>query len=213
MGNIVVIDYGMGNLRSVSKALEHVTDKKVLVTSNASEILSAERIIFPGQGAIGAAMQHMHERDLVEVLHKVSREKPFLGICLGLQALMTHSAEDGGVDCLNLIPGQVLHFDGLFKQQGVDASTLKIPHMGWNQVEQKQDHPLWDKIENNSRFYFVHSYYIKPDLADEVMASTQYGAEFASAAGADNWFAVQFHPEKSQHAGLQLLKNFVNWNV
>ncbi|VAW77952.1 Imidazole glycerol phosphate synthase amidotransferase subunit [hydrothermal vent metagenome] len=213
MGNIVVIDYGMGNLRSVSKALEHVTDQKVLVSSDAKEILKADRVVFPGQGAMGAAMQHMRERDLVEVVHQVSREKPFLGICLGLQALMTHSAEDGGVDGLNVIPGQVLHFDYLFKQQAVDASSLKIPHMGWNHVQQSSSHPLWENIENNSRFYFVHSYYIKPDLADEVTATTNYGAEFTSAAGADNWFAVQFHPEKSQQSGLQLLKNFVHWNV
>jgi len=213
MGNIVVIDYGMGNLRSVAKAIEHVADKKVIVSSTASEILKADRVVFPGQGAIGDAMQHMRERDLIEVLHQVAREKPFLGICLGLQALMGHSHEDGGVDCLNVIPGEVPHFDELFRENNVDTKGLKIPHMGWNQVQQTQQHALWKNIDNNSRFYFVHSYYIKPEHKNEIAGITNYGADFASAAGADNWFAVQFHPEKSQHDGLQLLKNFVHWNV
>lgn len=213
MGNIVVIDYGMGNLRSVAKAIEHVADKKVIVSSTASEILKADRVVFPGQGAIGNAMAHMRERNLIEVLHKVVREKPFLGLCLGLQALMGHSHEDGGVDCLNVIPGEVPHFDKLFSENNVDAKTLKIPHMGWNQVQQSQEHALWKNIENNSRFYFVHSYYIKPEHNNEIAGITNYGADFASAAGADNWFAVQFHPEKSQHDGLQLLKNFVHWNI
>ena len=213
MGDIVVIDYGMGNLRSVAKAIEHVAETKVIVTSDAVKIQQADRVVFPGQGAIGSAMEHMRERDLVEVLHKVAREKPFLGICLGLQALMTHSDEDGGIDCLDLIPGQVHHFDNLFQSEKIDSAALKIPHMGWNQVRQTVPHPLWADIDDNSRFYFVHSYYIQPEHKNEIAGTTCYGADFVSAAGADNWFAVQFHPEKSQHAGLQLLKNFVHWNV
>jgi len=213
MGAIAVIDYGMGNLRSVAKAIEHVTDQRVIVTSDADEIRKADRIVFPGQGAIGDAMRHMQERDLVDVLHEVVKQKPFLGICLGLQALMTHSDEDGGVECLNVIPGKVHHFDHLFNAQDTDTSHLKIPHMGWNQVKQNTDHPLWADIDDNSRFYFVHSYFIKPELENEIAGTTNYGADFASAAGADNWFAVQFHPEKSQHDGLQLLKNFAHWNI
>ena len=213
MKTIAVIDYGMGNLRSVSKALEHVSEKhRILVTNDEREIHQAERIVFPGQGAIGSAMDELRKRNLIDLLKEVVREKPFLGICLGLQALMSHSDEDGGVDALDIIPGGVHHFAPLFKQNNVPAH-LKIPHMGWNQVKHTHPHPLWHNIDDSSWFYFVHSYYVQPAENKFIAGTTDYGGVFCSAAGIDNLFAVQFHPEKSQVAGLQLLKNFVEWDI
>jgi len=210
---LAVIDYGMGNLRSVAKALEHVSNQhKIVITNDEAVIRKAERIVFPGQGAIGAAMNELKSLQLVDLLKELVRAKPFLGICLGLQALVSHSDEDGGVDGLDIIQGGTHHFESLFKKVN-ETEHLKIPHMGWNQVKQVQPHALWNNIEDESRFYFVHSYYVEPTDSNVVTGTTQYGGDFCSAAGIDNLFAVQFHPEKSQTAGLQLLKNFVNWEV
>jgi glutamine amidotransferase len=209
---IAVVDYGMGNLRSVSKALEHVVDEgqRVIVTSDADDIASAERIVFPGQGAARDCMKHLKDMKLDDVVLQAANEKPFLGICMGMQVLMAHSEENQGVNCMGLYAGDVRAFadDALASQM----QSLKIPHMGWNKVAHKQAHPLWQDIQQNSRFYFVHSYYVDPEDATLVTGTTEYGIEFVSVIARDNVFAAQFHPEKSAHDGLQLLKNFCRWN-
>jgi len=201
--SIAIVDYGMGNVRSVQKAIEHVApNDQVFLTDNAKLISEADRVIFPGQGAMGACMQALNEHGLVDVIKQAAHEKPFLGICLGLQLLFDHSQENGGTDGLSIIPGVVVKFD---------KSELKIPHMGWNTVKQEIDHPLWHNIDDNARFYSVHSYYVEEADHSVVAGSTDYGIDFTCAIAMDNMFAVQFHPEKSQHDGLQLLTNFVNW--
>ncbi|MDH5570167.1 MAG: imidazole glycerol phosphate synthase subunit HisH [Gammaproteobacteria bacterium] len=211
MPSIAVVDYGMGNLRSVAKALEHVAgDQSVIVTSSAEHIAEADRIVFPGQGAARDCMKELADRQLNEVVLQAAREKPFLGICMGMQVLLDHSEENGGVDCLGLYPGNVRFFGNELKDDA--GELLKIPHMGWNQVHQQQAHPLWQGIAENSRFYFVHSYYMDPAEDDIVMATTDYGFRFVSGIGRNNVFAVQFHPEKSAQDGLQLLKNFSHWD-
>ena len=203
--SIAIVDYGMGNVRSVQKAIEHVApNDQVFLTDNAKLISEADRIVFPGQGAMGACMQALNEHGLVDVIKQAANEKPFLGICLGLQLLFDHSQENGGTDGLSIIPGNVVKFD---------KSELKIPHMGWNNVKQDIDHPLWHNIDDNARFYSVHSYYVKEADHSVVAGSTDYGIDFTCAIAKDNMFAVQFHPEKSQHDGLQLLTNFINWKA
>ncbi|VAW55054.1 Imidazole glycerol phosphate synthase amidotransferase subunit [hydrothermal vent metagenome] len=210
-----VVDYGMGNLRSVSKALEHVaTDKqKIIISSDADEIANAERIVFPGQGAARDCMKHLKDRKLTDVVLQAAHEKPFLGICMGMQVLMAHSEENQGVACMNMYAGDVLAFadKSIQPQMQSQSPSLKIPHMGWNKVAHKQAHPLWQNIQDGSRFYFVHSYYVKPEEDVLIAGSTEYGIEFTSAIARDNVFATQFHPEKSAHDGLQLLKNFCRW--
>jgi len=207
MTHIAVIDYGMGNLRSVSKALEAVANGvPVEVTADPERILSASHIVFPGQGAIRACLAEVQRLGLTGVIQQVAAEKPFLGICIGMQLLLTHSDENEGVDGLDIISGNVHHFDM------ADSPHLKVPHMGWNQVHQTSTHPLWQGIEQDSRFYFVHSYYVEAEDQAVVAATTEYPNIFTSAVAKDNVFAVQFHPEKSHHAGLKLLENFLNWN-
>ncbi|HEB83254.1 MAG TPA: imidazole glycerol phosphate synthase subunit HisH [Gammaproteobacteria bacterium] len=212
MSQIVVVDYGMGNLRSVDKAIEHVLadNQHVKISSDAAEIASADRVVFPGQGAARDCMKNLNERGLDQVVLQAAREKPFLGICMGMQVLLRHSQENDGVDCLNLYAGEVRAFaDESLREQ---MEHLKIPHMGWNEVAQKQSHPLWHDIKDGSRFYFVHSYYVDVEDAGLVAGTTEYGIEFVSVIARDNVFAAQFHPEKSAHDGLQLLKNFCRWN-
>jgi len=209
---IAVVDYGMGNLRSVSKALEHVAQagQRVIVSSDAAEIADAGRVVFPGQGAARDCMKQLQDSKLDEVVLQAAIEKPFLGICMGMQVLMSHSEENQGVSCMNLFPGEVRSFaDESIKLQ---MQSLKIPHMGWNQVLQKQQHPLWQGIRDNSRFYFVHSYFVDPEDKALIAGTTQYGIEFVSVIARKNVFAAQFHPEKSAHDGLQLLKNFSRWD-
>jgi imidazole glycerol-phosphate synthase subunit HisH len=207
---IAVVDYGMGNLRSVAKALEHVAQDQVLITSSANEIRNAERVVFPGQGAARDCMRELDQHHLHDVVMQAAREKPFLGICMGMQVLVNHSQENGGVNCLGLYSGEVRFFgNDLQDTQGI---KLKVPHMGWNQVQQSVDHPLWQNIPDNSRFYFVHSYYMYPENHSLIMGTTTHGFDFVSAIGSNNVFAVQFHPEKSARDGLQLLKNFSRWN-
>lgn len=208
---VAVIDYGMGNLHSAAKALEKVApDSRVIVTADADTILSAERVVFPGVGAIRDCMGEILRLGLDEVVREAARSKPLLGICVGMQSLMTHSEENGGVDCLNVFSGQVKFFgDDLHDARG---EKLKVPHMGWNQVWQTQAHPLWNGIVDGSRFYFVHSYYIQLKDATLMTGRCEYGVPFTAALGRDNVFAVQFHPEKSQNAGLKLLQNFMEWD-
>jgi len=211
MSSVAIIDYGMGNLHSIAKALEHVAGKdRVIVSSSHEQILSADRVVFPGVGAIRDCMSELKKSGLDEVVEKAAADRPVLGVCLGLQALLEVSEENQGTSCLGMIPGKVLHFPRDMHADG-SGERLKIPHMGWNQVQQRE-HAMWQDIPADSRFYFVHSYYASPDDAGDIAATTPYGIEFASVLAHDNIFAVQFHPEKSQHAGLQLLSNFVRWN-
>jgi glutamine amidotransferase len=211
MASIAIIDYGMGNLHSIAKAMEHVAGKnRVVVSSHRADILAADRVVFPGVGAIRDCMAELQASGLDQVVLEVARSKPLLGVCLGMQALLDSSEENQGITCLGIIPGRVARFEPDLK--GVDGVRLKIPHMGWNQVMQQRVHPLWWNIPDGSRFYFVHSYYAIPKVDACVAAVTPYGIDFASVISQDNVFAVQFHPEKSQHSGLGLLSNFVSWD-
>ncbi len=208
--DIAVIDYGMGNLRSVSKAIEHVAPgRKVVVTSNPDEVASAGRVVFPCQGAMPDCMREMESRGLRPALIEAARSKPFLGICIGLQMLFEHS-EEGDTPGLGLLPGVVRRFPQ-GRMVGAKGEKLKVPHMGWNEVEQAIKHPLWAGIADRSRFYFVHSYYPEPADPALIAGWSAYPFRFACAAARGNLFAVQFHPEKSHTAGLQLLANFVAW--
>lgn len=212
MSNIAVLDYGTSNLRSVAKALEFVANNQhvILVTDQRQEILSADRVVFPGQGAVGQCMKSLKDSGLDDVVKECINTKPFLGICLGLQSLMQTSDEDGGVEGLGIIPGKVVRFPDNVKDEHGDI--CKIPHMGWNRVTQQAPHPLWKDIEDGARFYFVHSYYVQTENDEDIAAKTNYATEFTSAVARENVFATQFHPEKSQHTGLTLLKNFLSWN-
>ncbi|WP_133717607.1 imidazole glycerol phosphate synthase subunit HisH [Methylocaldum gracile] len=212
MSSVAVIDYGMGNLHSIAKALQHArSETAVIVTDNPETILKADRVVFPGVGAIRDCMNALADRDLVTIIERAAASKPLLGICLGMQALLEESEENGRTACLGLIPGRVVRFtDGVVDAAG---QPLKIPHMGWNRVSQQEaDHPLWRGIASDSWFYFVHSYFARPTDSRNVAATTDYPEPFASALARENIFAVQFHPEKSQEAGLRLLANFLNWD-
>ena len=212
MSTIAIIDYGMGNLHSIAKALEHVAGKeRVIVTGDHDKILGANRVVLPGVGAIRDCMAELGRGGLGAVVKQTAREKPLLGVCLGMQALLEHSEENQGTDCLGLVPGNVRHFPE-HPTGNNSGERLKIPHMGWNQVKQQRGKAMWKDIPDNSRFYFVHSYYVETSRSGDVAGTTQYGIDFASVLVHENIFAVQFHPEKSQHAGLQLLSNFVHWN-
>lgn len=207
--SIAVIDYGMGNLRSVSKALEHVSGgKDVIVTADPAVVAAAERVVFPGQGAMPDCMRELDARGLRPAVLAAAKEKPFLGICIGLQMLFEHS-EEGNVAGLGVFAGDVKRFPD-DKMQDAQGLRLKVPHMGWNRLQQKP-HALWANVAEGARFYFVHSYCVQPADASVVTGTTEYGVPFTCAVGRDNIFAVQFHPEKSAQDGLQLLKNFVEW--
>ena len=209
-GNIVaVIDYGMGNLRSVSKALEHVAgSKKVIVTAEPAVVAAAERVVFPGQGAMPDCMRELDARGLRQAVLDAAKNKPFLGICIGLQMLFEHS-DEGNVAGLGVFAGEVKRFPDA-KMIAADSQRLKVPHMGWNNVAQKP-HALWAKVADAARFYFVHSYCVQPSDLALVAGTAEYGVPFTCAVARDNIFAVQFHPEKSARDGLQLLENFVEW--
>jgi glutamine amidotransferase len=211
MRYVAVVDYGMGNLRSVSKAIEHVAQgMSVVVTSDPRTVREAERVVFPGQGAMPDCMRELDARGLRPAVVEAARSKPFLGICIGLQMLFEYS-EEGGVPGLGLLPGRVLRFRAE-DMLGPQGGKLKVPHMGWNEVHQSLAHPLWRGIASGSRFYFVHSYYPAPQDRSTIAGYTRYPFAFACAVARANLFAVQFHPEKSQAAGLQLLANFVRWD-
>ena len=211
MRSIVVIDYGMGNLRSVAKALRHVApDRDVVVSADASTIRAAERTVLPGQSAMPDCMKGLLESGLADTVLEVMRDRPFLGICLGLQMLFDVS-EEGPTACLAAIPGRVVRFrdEAMVTPAG---ERLKVPHMGWSPVRQTRAHPLWAGIEGGSRFYFAHSYHPVPEDPDLTAGTAAYPTPFTCAVARANIFATQFHPEKSQRAGLKLLANFVTWD-
>jgi glutamine amidotransferase len=211
-GTVAVIDYGMGNLHSVASALEHVGAGRVVVSHDANVIREADRVVFPGVGAIRDCMAEIRRLRCDELLRTalIEQHKPVLAICVGMQALMMRSEENGGVDCLGLIDGDVRFF-GAGLRDG-DGRRLKVPHMGWNEVRQQREHRLWHNIEDATRFYFVHSYYVHAEDRALVAGSVDYGVSADAALARDNLFAVQFHPEKSASAGLQLLQNFIEWD-
>ncbi len=212
MQTIAVVDYGMGNLRSVVNALQQVSEnrRRVLLTSDPEQVLGADRVVFPGQGAAGDCIRAIDEYGLREAILTTARQRPFLGICMGMQVLIERSEENQGTDCLGLFAGRARYFgDGHKDQSGV---KLKVPHMGWNRVTQTKTHPLWRSIDDGARFYFVHSYYFDAPDPALVAGVTDYGFSFTSAISRDNLFALQCHPEKSAGAGLQLLRNFVDWD-
>jgi glutamine amidotransferase len=212
MSSIAIIDYGMGNLHSIAKAIEHVAGReRVIVSSEPAAILGADRVVFPGVGAIRDCISVLQRTGLDSVVRQAAAGRPLLGVCLGLQALLDISEENDGTPCLGILPGSVLRFRSDM-QDPVTGLRLKIPHMGWNQVHQVRAHALWKDIPADSRFYFVHSFYAVPVQPEHIAGTTPYGQDFASAIACDNVFAVQFHPEKSQQAGLQLLANFIAWN-
>ena len=211
MNKIIVVDYGMGNLRSVAQALRHVApEADVRISGEVAELRSADRIVLPGQGAMPDCMRCLRESGLQDALLEASRSKPLLGVCVGEQMLFDWS-EEGDTAGLGLLPGKVKRFD-LANALQEDGSRFKVPQMGWNRVRQTVSHPIWDGIADESYFYFVHSYYAVPTEAAHTCGETVYGAAFSSVVGRDNIFATQFHPEKSASAGLQLYKNFAHWN-
>lgn len=210
MNKIVVVDYGMGNLRSVAQALRHVApEADVQISGLAADLRAADRIVLPGQGAMPDCMRCLRESGLQEALLEAARSKPLFGVCVGEQMLFD-SSEEGDTPGLGLLPGKVVRFrlDGQLQQ---DGSRFKVPQMGWNRVRQTQPHALWDGIADESYFYFVHSYYAQPAVATDIVGQTDYGNAFACAVARDNIFATQFHPEKSAAAGLRLYRNFVHW--
>ena len=221
---VAVVDYGMGNLRSVSQAVQHVahcSGYDVVVTSKPEDVMNSERIVLPGQGAIADCMRELAESGLLESVLHAAANKPLFGVCVGMQMLLTHSAEgrpgDGGVGTqgLGLIPGEVVKFD-LAGQLQADGSRYKVPQMGWNQVYRNNHggapHPVWGDVPDGSYFYFVHSFYAQPSDARHSVGETDYGSRFSSAIARDNIFATQFHPEKSADHGLALYRNFLHWN-
>lgn len=211
MNKIVVVDYGMGNLRSVAQALRAVApDADVLISGEVADIDSADRIVLPGQGAMRDCMRSLRESGVQEALLRAAKTRPMMGVCVGEQMLFDVS-EEGDTPGLGLLPGKVVRFqlDGRLQ---ADGSRFKVPQMGWNRVRQTSRHPLWNGIEDNSYFYFVHSFYAQPEQASSVIGETDYGGDFCCAVARDNIVATQFHPEKSAAAGLTLYRNFVQWN-
>lgn len=205
MTRVALLDYGMGNLHSAGKALEYV-GATVDITNNPNVIAKADKIVFPGVGAMRDCIHGMKEAGIDEVIRDAVFNKPVLAICVGMQALMQHSEENNGTEALGIFKGNVKRFPNIH--------GLKVPHMGWNQVIQHDPtHPMWKNIEQNSRFYFVHSYYVEPQDKAISAASCEYGISFCTAIHHENLFATQFHPEKSHTVGLQLLKNFVEWKI
>lgn len=211
MKKIVVVDYGMGNLRSVAQALRAASpDADVLISGEAADIREAERIVLPGQGAMPDCMRSLRESGLHEAMIEAARTRPIFGVCVGEQMMFDWS-EEGDTPGLGLLPGKVVRFR-LEDRLQPDGTRYKVPQMGWNQVQQSTPHPLWKGIPDNSHFYFVHSFYAIPENPAHIVGRTEYGLTFCCAVAHENLFATQFHPEKSAEAGLQLYKNFINWN-
>lgn len=212
MQQVAIVDYGMSNLHSVHSAILYVADGSidVLITQDVEQINNADRIVFPGQGAAADCMQAINALGLQQPILRAAAEKPFLGICMGLQVLLERSDENGGTDCLGLYKGTVKNFSEQFSKH--QKKQFKVPHMGWNTIQYTGDHPLWAGIPEHSYFYFVHSYYVGIDSEDQIAGVTNYGFEFASVMASDKVFALQCHPEKSADNGLKLLKNFLHWH-
>jgi imidazole glycerol-phosphate synthase subunit HisH len=208
---IAVVDYGMGNLRSVAKAIEHVAPAaQVMITSEPDEVRAAERVVFPGQGAMPDCMRTLRASGLEDAVREAAASKPLLAVCIGEQMLFERS-EEGGAEGLGVLPGTVVRFN-CDRFIHADGSRLKVPHIGWNQVNFTQDHPLWDGVADGSWFYFVHSYYVVPGEPSLGAGISSYGEAFTCAVARDNIFATQFHPEKSAAAGLRIYDNFTRWN-
>ena len=208
---VAVVDYGMGNLRSVSQAVAHVargSGVEVVVTARADDVRSADRIVLPGQGAMRDCMRELADSGLREAVVEAARSKPLMGICVGMQMLLDHS-EEQDTPGLGLVPGQVRRFQAEGRLQS-DGSRFKIPQMGWNQVRQSA-HPMWEHVPDDSYFYFVHSYYACPSERRHSVGETDYLGTFTCALARDNIFATQFHPEKSAQHGLTLYRNFLHW--
>ena len=206
MQTVAVIDYGSGNLHSVAKAIDYAGHCRVLVTADAKEIQSADRVVLPGVGAMGDCMQGLQERRLDLVVLKVIHEKPLMGVCVGMQILTESGEETAGVDALGVFPGQITQFPKSMKN--LKGHALKVPHMGWNEVEQRQ-HPMWNGIADRTRFYFVHSYIFKTEDSKNVLMTSYYAEKFTCAVNKENIFGTQFHPEKSDKLGLQIIQNFI----
>jgi imidazole glycerol-phosphate synthase subunit HisH len=218
MAQVAIIDYGMGNLHSVASALHLVSpSSEIIITADPAEIAGAQRIIFPGVGAMRDCMGEIKRLHLDACLQQaIASHKPILAICVGMQALLASSEENGGVPCLNILPGAVYGFNQNTRFNQINeslhgADRLKVPHMGWNQVAQTQPHPLWNGIADNSRFYFVHSYFVHTSDEALIAGTVSHGIPVVAALAQRNLFAVQFHPEKSHEAGLRLLNNFMQW--
>jgi len=213
---VAVVDYGMGNLRSVSQAVMHVAQGsgyEVVVTSDPAVVMAAERIVLPGQGAMPDCMRELSDSGLLPAVLHAAAHKPLLGVCVGMQMLLSRSEEglpDAGTPGLNLFPGEVIRFR-LEGQLQPDGSRYKVPQMGWNRVQQARPHPLWAGVGNGAWFYFVHSFYAEPSDPRHTAGITEYGVRFTSAVARDNIFATQFHPEKSAADGLTLYRNFLAW--
>jgi glutamine amidotransferase len=211
MARVAVVDYGMGNLRSVSQAVMHVaagTGLEVIVTSHPDEVRAAERVVLPGQGAMRDCMRELHDSGLRDAVRDAARDKPLMGVCVGMQMLLDHS-EEQDTPGLGLIPGEVRRFR-LEGRLQPDGSRYKVPQMGWNRVQQ-HPHALWQGVPDGAWFYFVHSYWADPSDARHTVGETDYGLRFTSAVARDNIFATQFHPEKSADHGLALYRNFLHW--
>jgi len=210
---VAVVDYGMGNLRSVSQAVQHAADEvgvQVFVTSDPQVVRAAARVVLPGQGAMPDCMRELRESGLLESVLEAAASKPLFGVCVGMQMLLSHS-DEGSTDGLDLIPGRVVKFE-LDGRLQPDGSRHKVPQMGWNQVRQAQPHALWAHVPDNAYFYFVHSFYARPSNPVHSVGEAEYGDRFTAAVARDNIFATQFHPEKSADFGLQLYRNFLHWN-
>jgi len=211
MNKIVVVDYGMGNLRSVAQALRAVApEANVVISGEVADIQSADRLVLPGQRAMPDCMSSLRDSGVQEAVLEAARSKPLFGVCVGEQMLFDLS-EEGNTPGLGLLPGKVVRF-ALDGQVQADGSRFKVPQMGWNRVKQARSHALWQDIPDDAYFYFVHSYYAQPENSQHTVGLTDYGQPFACAVARDNIFATQFHPEKSAQTGLQLYKNFVHWN-
>ncbi len=216
MPSVAVIDYGMGNLRSVAQAVmaaAHGSGVDVTITADPTQVLAADRVVLPGQGAMRDCMRELHASGLLPVVLHATAHKPLFGVCVGMQMLLDHSAEGDatGTACLGLIPGEVVKFE-LNGQHQADGSRFKVPQMGWNRVRQTRPHALWSGVPDNSYFYFVHSFYARPLDVHHTAGETDYGQPFTSAISRDNIFATQFHPEKSADMGLMLYRNFLSWS-
>lgn len=210
---VAVVDYGMGNLRSVSQAVQHVAQGSgfdVVVTARPEDVFGAERIVLPGQGAMPDCMRELRESGLLEAVLDAAANKPLMGVCVGMQMLLSHS-DEGPTDGLGLIAGGVHRFELAGRLQP-DGSRFKVPQMGWNQVIQAQAHPIWAGVPDEAYFYFVHSFYAQPSDPRHSVGETDYGGRFTCAVARDNIFATQFHPEKSADHGLALYRNFLHWN-